>query len=103
MSAHSADAPTGPIAVVPAAHETAHFGRIARLFRKLASPFILGWIAIAVLLNVAVPQLEAVGEMRSVSMSPKEAPAVIATEHIGRVFDEYESNSSVMIVLEGKD
>lgn len=101
--AHSADAPTGPIAVAPAAHETAHFGRIARLFRKLAIPFILGWIAIAVLLNVAVPQLEAVGEMRSVSMSPKEAPAVIATEHIGRVFDEYESNSSVMIVLEGKD
>lgn len=101
--AHSADAPTGPIAVVPAAHETAHFGGIARLFRKLAIPFILGWIAIAVLLNVAVPQLEAVGEMRSVSMSPKEAPAVIATEHIGRVFDEYESNSSVMIVLEGKD
>jgi hypothetical protein len=50
MSAHSApgaDAPTGPIATA-APHTTAHFGRIARVFRKLAIPFILGWIAIAV-------------------------------------------------------
>ncbi len=99
-----ADAPTGPIGpiAVQSPHQTAHFGRVARVFRKLAVPFILGWIAVAVFLNVAVPQLEAVGELRSVSMSPKEAPAVIATEHIGKVFQEYESNSSVMIVLEGQ-
>jgi putative drug exporter of the RND superfamily len=102
MSAHSADAPTGPIAT-QARHETAHFGRIARLFRKLAIPIILIWVGIAVFLNVSVPQLEKVGELRSVSMSPKEAPAVIATERIGEVFEEYTSNSSVMIVLEGQD
>jgi RND superfamily putative drug exporter len=101
VSAHSADAPTGPIAV--ARHENAHFGRIARVFRKAAIPIILIWIAVAAFLNVSVPQLEAVGELRSVSMSPKEAPAVIATERIGEVFEEYTSNSSVMIVLEGRD
>ncbi|MGE2737641.1 RND family transporter [Mycolicibacterium vaccae] len=104
MSAHSADASTGPIATAgPAPHQTAHFGRIARVFRKLAIPIILAWIAIAAFLNISVPQLEAVGEMRSVSMSPKEAPAVIATERMGEVFEEYESNSSVMIVLEGEE
>ncbi|MGE2730763.1 RND family transporter [Mycolicibacterium vaccae] len=104
MSAHSADAPTGPIATAgPAPHQTAHFGSIARVFRKLAIPIILAWIAIAAFLNISVPQLEAVGEMRSVSMSPKEAPAVIATERMGEVFEEYESNSSVMIVLEGQE
>ncbi len=109
MSAHgggeqikgSTDAPTGPIATAP--HLNAHFGKPARVLRKLAVPIILIWIGIAAFLNVSVPQLEAVGEARSVSMSPKEAPAVIATEHIGRVFGEYESNSSAMIVMEGKD
>ena len=103
MSAHDAgDAPTRRIVVQNRA-ETAHFGRIAKLFRTLAVPFLLGWIVIAAFLNVAVPQLEAVGEMRSVSMSPQEAPAVIATQHIGQVFQEYESNSSAMIVLEGDE
>ncbi|MGU3498065.1 MMPL/RND family transporter [Mycobacterium sp. C31M] len=101
MSRH--DAPTGPIAISPAPHETAHFGKIARAIRTLSVPFILLWVAVAVLLNVLVPQLEAVGEMRSVSMSPDEAPAVIATEYVGQKFQEYESNSAVMIVLEGQD
>ncbi len=103
MSAHSAEAPTGPVAAQRPRYETAHFGRIARVLRKLSVPIILAWVAIAVLLNVSVPQLEAVGELRSVSMSPQEAPAVIATQHIGQVFQEYESNSSVMIVLEGQE
>ncbi len=103
MSAHSAEAPTGPVAAQRPRHETAHFGRIARVLRKLSVPIILAWVAIAALLNISVPQLEAVGELRSVSMSPQEAPAVIATQHIGQVFQEYESNSSVMIVLEGQE
>ena len=54
------------------------------------------------MLNVVVPQLEAVGKMRSVSMSPDDAPSVIATKRVGEVFNEYKSNSSVMIVLEGQ-
>ncbi|MBB2991220.1 RND superfamily putative drug exporter [Mycolicibacterium iranicum] len=78
-----------------------HFYGIARFIRRASIPFLLIWIALAVFLNVAVPQLEAVGKLRSVSMSPDEAPAVISMEHIGKVFEEYESNSSVMIVLEG--
>jgi putative drug exporter of the RND superfamily len=80
-----------------------HFEKPARLFRKLSVPIILIWIAVAAFLNISVPQLETVGEERSVSMSPDEAPAVIAMQRAGQVFDEYKSNSSVMIVLEGQE
>ncbi|MHA3021679.1 MMPL/RND family transporter [Mycobacterium sp. BMJ-28] len=110
MSAHSADSPTDALPVVKneqeqpvVKHEQAHFGRIALWFRRLSIPFLLIWIVLAVYLNVSVPQLEKVGEMRSVSMSPQGAPAVAAMQRIGQVFEEFESNSSVMIVLEGQD
>jgi putative drug exporter of the RND superfamily len=76
---------------------------IPRIIRKFAVPIILGWIAIIAVLNVSVPQLETVGKMRSVSMSPNDAQSVIATKRVGEVFHEYKSNSSVMIVLEGQN
>ncbi|CAN3127675.1 RND family transporter [Mycobacterium sp. smrl_JER01] len=80
-----------------------HFFGIARFIRRASIPIILIWIAIAAFLNISVPQLETVGKLRSVSMSPDEAPAVISMQRIGEVFEEYESNSSVMIVLEGQE
>jgi len=76
---------------------------IPRFIRKFAIPIILGWIAIIALLNVLVPQLDEVGKMRSVSMAPDDAQSVIATKRMGAVFNEYKSNSSVMIVLEGQN
>jgi RND superfamily putative drug exporter len=79
-----------------------HFYGVARFIRRASIPIILIWVAIAAFLNISVPQLEEVGKLRSVSMSPEEAPAVISMQRIGDVFDEYESNSSVMIVLEGE-
>jgi RND superfamily putative drug exporter len=75
---------------------------IPRIIRRFAIPIILGWFAIIAMLNVIVPQLDTVGQMRSVSMSPDDAQSVIATKHMGEVFGEYKSNSSVMIVLEGQ-
>jgi RND superfamily putative drug exporter len=101
VSNHSAEAPTGPVQVSQPRHF--HFEKPARLFRTLSVPIILIWIAVAAFLNISVPQLETVGEERSVSMSPDEAPAVIAMQRAGQVFDEYKSNSSVMIVLEGQE
>src|SRR4029079_17761400 len=74
---------------------------IAKWIRRLAVPIILGWIALIAVLNTSVPQLEEVGKMRSVSMSPKEAPSVAAMMRIGKVFEEFDSDSSAMIVLEG--
>ena len=55
------------------------------------------------MLNVVVPQLDEVGKMRSVSMAPDDAQSVVATKRMGAVFNEYKSNSSVMIVLEGQN
>jgi RND superfamily putative drug exporter len=74
---------------------------VARWIRRLAVPIIVGWIALIAVLNLTVPQLEVVGEMRSVSMSPKEAPSVAAMMRTGKVFEEFDSDSSAMIVLEG--
>jgi RND superfamily putative drug exporter len=76
---------------------------VPRFIRTFAVPIIIGWIAIIAVLNVVVPQLDVVGQMRSVSMSPDDAQSVIATKHMGQVFHEYKSNSSVMIVLEGQN
>ena len=47
-----------------------HRPAIPRLIRTLAIPVIIFWIGIIVVVNTAVPQLEEVGKMRSVSMAP---------------------------------
>ncbi len=73
---------------------------LAKWIRRLAVPIILGWLGLIVVLNVSVPQLEEVGKLRAVSMSPKEAPSVIAMMRSGKVFQESDSDSSAMIVLE---
>lgn len=95
MSAPTIDPVTPP--------EQARRTGLAKWIRRLAIPIILGWIALIVVLNATVPQLEVVGQMQSVSMSPKEAPSVIAMTRVGEVFDEFHSDSSAMIVLEGED
>jgi len=75
---------------------------LPRRLRRLAVPVVVGWIALVAVLNVSVPPLEVVGEMRSVSMAPPEAPSVIAMKRAGELFGEFRSDSSVMIVLEGE-
>ncbi|MFV8048175.1 RND family transporter [Mycobacterium sp. 48b] len=94
------DTPTDSIPVAPAPKHTDH-GGIAKWIRRLSVPIIIGWIAVIALLNVIVPQLEEVGKMRSVSMTPDDAPSMIAMKRVGEVFQEFKSNSSVMVVLEG--
>ena len=94
----TADARTDTIPV--AKHEARP--AIPRLIRKFAVPVILGWIALIALLAMLAPDLDEVGKMRSVSMAPDDAQSVVATKRMGAVFNEYKSNSSVMIVLEGQ-
>ncbi|MGV1005121.1 MAG: RND family transporter [Candidatus Nanopelagicales bacterium] len=74
----------------------------ARWIRRLAVPIIIGWIGFVAVLTTTVPQLEAVGKMRAVSMSPSYAPSVVAMKRIGQVFGEFTSDSSAVIVLEGE-
>jgi putative drug exporter of the RND superfamily len=97
MSAHAADAQTDAIPVV---ESKGHKG-IPRFLRRFAVLIILAWIGVIAALNTVVPQLEEVGKLRAVSMSPNDAPSMIATKRVGKVFDEYSTSSSVMIVLEG--
>ncbi|BCQ06876.1 membrane protein [Mycobacterium heckeshornense] len=97
MSAHSADAPTDALRV---AGEPIH-ERLPRWIRRLAVPILLAWVAVTVVLNLVVPQLDVVGQMRTVSMSPKDAPSMIAMKRVGQVFHEFKSDSSAMVVLEG--
>src|SRR5260370_32286536 len=75
---------------------------IAHTLRLLAVPIILIWVFITVLVNVAVPQLEVVGEQHSAPMVPADAPSMEAMKQIGHDFREYDSNSSIMVVLEGQ-
>ncbi|ORW62784.1 MMPL family RND transporter [Mycolicibacterium peregrinum] len=95
------DAPTDAFGV--AGPKKAHHGGIAKWIRRLAVPIIIGWVVLIGILNTVVPQLEEVGKMRSVSMSPDQAPSMIAMKRVGEVFQEFKSNSSVMVVLEGDE
>nr|WP_197380831.1 MMPL family transporter [Mycolicibacterium mengxianglii] len=94
-----ADAPTHPMP--PARH--AARPKLPRFIRMFAVPIVLVWIAVVALLNTVVPQLEEVGKLRAVSMSPNDAPSLIATKHVGKKFQEYDTSSSVMIVVEGDE
>ncbi|MUL47880.1 MMPL family transporter [Mycobacterium sp. CBMA293] len=96
MSNHSLDTPTDSF---PKA-EKPHRPLIPRLVRTLAIPVILAWIAIVVVLSTIVPSLDEVGKMRSVSMSPHDAPSMIAMKQVGSDFKEFDSDSSAMVVLE---
>ncbi len=75
---------------------------IARTVRLLSVPILLFWLALAAATNSVVPQLEAVGEAHAVSMSPDDAPAIQAMRRVGQLFHEFDSDSAVMIVLEGQ-
>nr|WP_232321058.1 MMPL family transporter [Mycobacterium shimoidei] len=76
--------------------------RLPLWIHRMAVPIILAWVAVTVLLNVVVPQLDTVGKMRTVSMNPHDAPSMIAIKRVGEVFHEFDSDSSAMIVLEGQ-
>ncbi|MGV0781587.1 MMPL/RND family transporter [Mycolicibacterium sp. XJ775] len=76
---------------------------VPHLLRILAWPIILIWIAIAVVVNVIAPQLEIVGELHAAPMAPEDAPSMQAMKLMGANFKEFNSNSTIMIVIEGQD
>ncbi|MDQ1730538.1 MAG: putative drug exporter of the superfamily, partial [Pseudonocardiales bacterium] len=88
MSHHLAERPT----------ITDRAARTIRHFSVLIASF---WLALAVVTNVFVPQLERVAEAHNVSLSAQDAPSLQASKRIGKVFDEFDSDSAAMIVLEG--
>jgi RND superfamily putative drug exporter len=74
----------------------------AHMLRILAVPIVLFWVFVAVVVNVAAPQLEVVGELHSAPMAPEDAPSMKAMKLMGGNFKEFDSNSTVMVVIEGQ-
>ena len=64
-------------------------------------PIVLFWLIVAGLTNALVPQLEVVGEEHNVALSSPDFPSLQAFKKIGEVFNEFDSDSAAMIVLEG--
>jgi len=78
-----------------------HMPIFARSVHKLAVPILLFWIGLVVVLSVFVPPLDRVAKQHQVSMSPQDAPSLHAMKRVGKVFNEFNSDSATMIVLEG--
>ncbi|MFV8244724.1 RND family transporter [Mycolicibacterium peregrinum] len=75
---------------------------VARWIYRLSALIILGWVVIVAVLTFAVPSLEQVGRDYSVSLVPRDAPSYQAVQRMGRSFQESDSDSVAMIVLEGQ-
>ncbi|ORV98554.1 hypothetical protein AWC14_12755 [Mycobacterium kyorinense] len=75
---------------------------IPHTIRWLAVPIILGWVFVTVVVNTIVPSLEVVGEAHSAPMAPMDAPSMKAMMRLGHNFKEFDSNSTIMVVLEGQ-
>jgi RND superfamily putative drug exporter len=75
---------------------------IARTIRRSSLFIILAWVALILIVTLAVPSLEQVGQQHSVSLSPPDAPSVQAMIRMGKDFKESDSDSFAMIVLEGQ-
>ena len=74
---------------------------LARTIRRLSVPIILAWVALTLIVTLAVPSLEHVGQKHSVPLAPQDAPAVQAMKRMGQDFKESDSDSFAMVVLEG--
>lgn len=72
----------------------------ARLVRRLAIPIIIFWALLAVVTNTFVPQVERVAEELAGPMVPTYAPSQAAMLAIGEKFQESDSTSMTMLVLE---
>jgi putative drug exporter of the RND superfamily len=76
--------------------------RVPQTIRRLALPILLVWLALAAITNISVPQLEKVAEVQNVPLSSPDAPSLKAIKHIGEKFQQFDTDSSAMIVLEGE-
>jgi len=73
----------------------------ARLIRRYSILVVLAWAAFTVVINVVVPQLEPVTDQNQGPLVPLDAPSSRALIHIGESFQESDSNSLAMVILEG--
>lgn len=84
-------------------HSKPHRPFIGHMVRIFSLPIVLFWVLVVVALGALVPSLDAVAEMRQVPLSPTNSPSYQGMLNIGKVFQQYDSDSSAMVVLEGDD
>ncbi|ULN44494.1 RND family transporter [Mycolicibacterium crocinum] len=70
--------------------------------RTLSPLIILAWVALTLVLTLGVPWLEVVGREHAVPMAPQDAPSVLAMQRMGGAFQEFDSDSFAMLVMEGQ-
>src|SRR3984957_13110091 len=75
--------------------------RTPRIIRRLSLPILLFWVALAAITNIVVPKLEDVGKTHNVALNSPDAPSLKAAKRIGQKFQEFDTDSQAMIVLEG--
>ncbi|BBX28038.1 MMPL/RND family transporter [Mycolicibacterium alvei] len=85
------------------AHTKSHPPFLGRMVRMFSIPILLFWVLVAVVLGAFFPSLGEVAATRSVPISPINAPSYQAMLNIGKVFEQYDSDSTAMVVLEGED
>src|ERR1700729_1552240 len=74
---------------------------LPKWIHRLALPIVLVWLGIVFVTNTIAPQLEVVSKNHSVSQSPKDAPSFQSMMRVGKTFNEFNSDASAMILLEG--
>lgn len=60
---------------------------------------LLGWVVLAVALNIAIPQLEHTVARHSADFLPRDVPANISLEKMARDFEVAPSNAVSSVVL----
>jgi RND superfamily putative drug exporter len=69
---------------------------------SFAVPIILFWLALTVIVSVAVPTMEQVEKEHSVSLVVDDAPSFKAIKRMAADFNESDSGAMAIIVLEGQ-
>ncbi|MGB6209527.1 RND family transporter [Mycobacterium sp.] len=72
----------------------------ARFTSRYAALVVLGWIVVAAVGNLAVPQLERVVDSHARSFMPAAAPSAVAAQQSAKLFGDVPSNNLNYIVLQ---
>jgi RND superfamily putative drug exporter len=75
----------------------------ARAIRRLWLPVIVFWVLLTAVVNTVAPQLTKVADTHSVTLSAPDGPSLVAMKRIGKDFRQFDSDTTAMVVLEGRD
>jgi putative drug exporter of the RND superfamily len=89
-------------ATQPTETKKPHRPYLPHFVRIFSIPIIIGWVVVTVIVNMVVPTLEVVGEAHSAPMAPLDAPSMKAMMLMGHNFHEFNSNSTIMVVVESQ-